>query len=178
MDKSALEKVFHNHGFDKFKWIDSTDIVVSQWVRFKCMFGCPSYGKKGSCPPNVPSIAECREFFSEYSNVIVFHIEGQLDNPEDRSKWSREINARLLEVEREVFLSGYQKAFLLFMDECRICSTCTGSRRECNNLKNSRPGPESLGMDVFSTVKKCGFPIQVLKDFSEKMNRFAFLLVD
>jgi hypothetical protein len=35
-----------------------------------------------------------------------------------------------------------------------------------------------MGVDVFATVRKHGFPIQVLKDYRDEMNRYAFLLVD
>jgi len=35
-----------------------------------------------------------------------------------------------------------------------------------------------MAIDVFSTVRKLGYPIEVLKDYSEEMNRYAILLVD
>jgi predicted metal-binding protein len=178
MDKSILENIFAENGFASFKWIGSEDVVISQWVRFKCMFGCSGYGKKGTCPPNVPSVSDCREFFSEYKTVVIFQIEKQFESPNDKAEWGKEINLRLLKIEREVFLTGYHKAFLLFMDECRLCETCSGSRNECNDTKNSRPCPEALGIDVFATARNCGFPIQVLKDYSETMNRYSFILVD
>jgi hypothetical protein len=34
-----------------------------------------------------------------------------------------------------------------------------------------------MAVDVFSTVKKVGFPIEPLKNYSEAMNRYAFLMV-
>jgi predicted metal-binding protein len=42
----------------------------------------------------------------------------------------------------------------------------------------SRPCPEALGVDVFSTVRNAGFPIEVLTGFDQEMNRYAFLLVE
>jgi predicted metal-binding protein len=42
----------------------------------------------------------------------------------------------------------------------------------------SRPTPEALGIDVYSTVRKAGYPIQVLFEYSQKMNRYAFLLIE
>ena len=177
-DKNQLEKLFNNHGFTDFKWIEPKKIIISQWVRFKCIFGCNSYGKNGTCPPNVPSIPECREFISEYKNIVVFHFEKKLENPEDRQDFSKNLNHKLLKLEREVFLLGNQKAFLLFMDECRICKDCPGNRVDCKNPKSARPNPESLGIDVFTTVRNIGYPIEVLADYSKTMNRYAFLLVD
>lgn len=35
--------------------------------------------------------------------------------------------------------------------------------------------PEALAVDVFSTVRQVGYPIEVLTDYSEAMNRYAFL---
>ena len=178
MSYPDLEKIFHEHGFDKYIWIKASDIVVAQWVRMKCTYGCGSYGKKGSCPPNTPSLDECREFFSDYESAVVFHIAARLDNPGERDRFSRQINTRLLEAEREVFLKDFRKTFLLFMDECQLCSVCPGTIDHCVNHKMMRPCPESMGVDVFATVSKYDLPIKVLKDYDEEMNRYAFLLID
>jgi hypothetical protein len=35
-----------------------------------------------------------------------------------------------------------------------------------------------MAVDVYATVRKYGFPIEVLKDYSEAMNRYAFLMID
>jgi len=98
--------------------------------------------------------------------------------PEDRRVWARAINERLLALEREVFLAGYQKAFLLFMDSCHLCGECEKTRAECKNPKSARPAPEALAVDVFATVRGCGYPIEVLSEYSQTMNRYAFLLVE
>jgi hypothetical protein len=34
-----------------------------------------------------------------------------------------------------------------------------------------------MAVDVFSTVKKYGFPIEPLTDYAQAMNRYAFLMV-
>lgn len=174
----GLETLFEKRGFRDYKWLDSKEIVVSQWVRMKCFFGCPEFGKTAACPPNVPSLSECRDFFLEYSQAVIFHFEKAVEKPEDRHAWTRKINLRLLKLEREVFLLGYQKAFLLFMDSCTLCSPCPGKRDECRYPKQARPAPEAMGVDVFSTVRKVGYPIKVLSDYSQKMNRYSFLMIE
>jgi len=178
LEKQQLEELFKKHGFDDFKWIKATDIIVSQWVRFRCLFGCPSYGKKGTCPPNVPSIEECREFISEYNDAVIFHFKKAVEKPEDRKPWSREVNLNLCKLEREVFLSGYYKTFLVAFDACGYCENCSGNRLGCKNPKTARPGADALGIDVYATVRSVGYPIQVLKDYNEAMNRYAFLLIE
>jgi predicted metal-binding protein len=173
-----LEELFAGQGYRDFRWLDPGQIVVAQWVRLKCQYGCREYGRNASCPPNVPEVAECARFFGEYSRAAVFHFSVALENPEDRHAWSRQVNRRLLELERAVFLEGYPKAFLLFMDSCGFCQRCAGSRRECKEPRAARPTPEAMAVDVFSTVRKLGYPIQVLPGYRETMNRYAFLLVE
>jgi predicted metal-binding protein len=177
-DQTKLEALFADHGYSDYKWIKPEDVVVSHWVRMKCLFGCSSYGRNACCPPNVPSVAECRQFFDEYSAAAVFHFEKKVDKPEDRHAWARGVDLDLMRLERAVFLAGYRKAFLLFMDSCFLCADCAGARTECKNPKSARPTPEAMAIDVFSTVRKYGYPIDVLSDYSQAMNRYAFLLIE
>jgi predicted metal-binding protein len=172
-----LETLFVEHGFNDYKWIDPKDVVVSQWVRMKCTYGCSSYGQCAACPPNTPSVSECRELFDEYSDIALFHLSIELDNPEDRHEVMKELSMKLLKLERAVFLSGNVKAFMLPADNCSICDECVSSREDCKQKKLSRPPPEAMAVDVFSTAKGVGYPIEVLADYDQTMNRYAILLV-
>lgn len=172
-----VDEVLYSNGFTDYKWIDPQEICVAQWVRLKCMFGCGEYGRGGACPPNTPSVAECERFFKEYNDAIIMHFEGRLDNPEDRHAWSAKINAKLVKLERAVFLAGYERAFLLFMDSCGFCPTCTGRRETCEQPGMARPSPEAMAVDVYSTVRRFGFAIDVRTDYRQKMDRYGFLMV-
>ena len=178
VDRSAIEAMARDCGCEDVRWISGRDVQVRQWVRFKCMFGCGSYGKKGGCPPAVPSVADCREFFGEYEHILILHLTAQLDRADERNEWSRTRNLELLSLEREAFLAGHPKAFLLFMDECRVCEACPGTREACRDQARARPSPEALGVDVFSTVRSAGLTIEVLQEYDQEMNRYAFLLVE
>lgn len=177
-DRERLEALFREQGDTDFRWMDPRNIVVAQWVRMKCTFGCPEYGRNASCPPSVPSVSECREWFAEYTSGVVFHFEKAVERPEDRHAWTKEVSRGLVALERAVFLAGYQKAFMLMMDSCGLCAECAETREKCKQPRLARPTPEALGVDVFTTVRRLGYPIQVLRDTTETMNRFAFLLVE
>lgn len=177
-NKKELETTFRKHGFRDFKWVDPKKFVVSRWVRMKCLFGCWEYGHAASCPPNVPTVAECAEFFREYKNAVVFHFPKKVPKPEARHAWTRKLNLALLKLEREVFLAGHEKAFLLLLDSCNLCAECVGTREACKKPDLGRPTPDAMGIDVYSTVRALGYPIQVLSDYSKTMNRYAFLLID
>jgi predicted metal-binding protein len=177
-DQTQLQKIFTGEGFSDYRWIDPAEIVVAQWVRMKCQFGCDSYGRNASCPPNTPSVADCRTFFQEYRLGTVFHFAKNFAEPEERHDWSRDVNRSLIELERRVFIAGYPRAFLLFMDNCKLCRECANTRASCRNKKLARPSPEGMGVDVFSTVAKYGYPLEVLDDYDREMNRYAFLLIE
>jgi len=178
VNRRQLEELFRKHSLDDFRFIDPKRIVVSQWVRMKCMFGCVEYGRIACCPPSTPLLDDCRRFFNDYSEAVVFHFEKKVEKPEERHEWARGINERLLALEREVFLAGNPKAFLLFMDSCSLCKDCGEVRVKCKNKRSARPSPEAMAVDVFSTVKQLGYPIEVLCDYSQTMNRYALLLVE
>jgi len=172
-----LDTIFSKKGYSDYKWIDPQKIIVSQWVRMKCQFGCGEYGQNAACPPNMPSVPECRQFFAEYSHAVILHFEGIMKKPEDRHAWSRKINTGLVKLEREVFLAGYERAFMLFMDSCSFCKECTGDRRTCKEPRMARPSPEAMAVDVYATVRQFRFPINVRTAYDQKMDRYAFLMV-
>ncbi len=173
-----VEAIACDHGFTDFKWIDPKAIVVSHWVRIKCEYGCPNYGRIASCPPNTPTVEECRRFFSEYGTALVFHFQQAIKDTGKRRAWSKRVNTGLAKVEREVFLTGYPKAFMLFQGACRLCAECVPARADCKTPDLSRPTPEAMAVDVFATVRQLGYPIEVLTHRSARMNRYGLLLVE
>ena len=178
MKEGELEDIFVQTGFSDFKWIDPKNIVLAQWVRMKCIYGCPSYGAISTCPPNVPSVQDCERFVKEYSRCAVFHFEKKMDHPEDRHEWTRDVNQKLYELELFLFKSGYVKVFLLPMDTCELCESCTPAREDCRHMEQARPTPDALGIDVYSTVRTLAFPIRVLSHYDQTMNRYAFMLIE
>ena len=77
---SSGKLIAHHHGFTDFKWIDPKTIITAQWVRVKCEYGCPHYGRIASCPPNTPKVEECRRFFGEYRSGMVFHFQKVMED--------------------------------------------------------------------------------------------------
>jgi hypothetical protein len=41
----------------------------------------------------------------------------------------------------------------------------------------ARPAAEGMSVDVYSTVKKIGYPISVRTDMTQAMDRYVFLMV-
>ena len=48
------------------KQINPDTIVTAAWVRMKCQFGCPEYGKGYACPPHTPTPEQTMEIIDCY----------------------------------------------------------------------------------------------------------------
>jgi predicted metal-binding protein len=176
-EQGEADRIIRERGFSDYKWIIPREhIVVSSWVRFHCQFGCKNYGKNGSCPPAVPSVEECRGMIYEYSSAVMFHFPMKSEPQE----YHYRLMAELSELERAIFLSGYYKVFLLQYGSCMYCKNCVaeGTRIKCVNKTKCRPGADAMGVDIYQTAHSVGYPVQVVKDYDEATNRFAFLLID
>ena len=150
--------------------IKTDSIVTAAWVRWKCRYGCGGYGSSLCCPPNSPTYHETRELVDSYKNALLVHF---TENIESGTVDPTEI---IVTLERDIFLSGYYKAFGLGAGPCRLCEECT--LKKCRNAESARPSMESCGIDVFSTVRNNGYSIEVLKDRPYDMNRFGLVLIE
>ena len=177
-DRPTVESILRRHPFQDYRWLDPAEIVVSQWVRMKCQFGCPHYGKAAACPPNTPDVEECRRFFTEYRHALLFHFETAASETQARHAWSARTNRALVALERDVFLAGFPKAFALFTDACHLCEGCVPQRSECREPALARPSATGMAVDVFGTARSQGFAIKVATEPTAPVDYFAFLMVD
>jgi predicted metal-binding protein len=175
--KVMIESIVKEHGFTEFKWIDSRDIHVAQWVRVKCQFGCSDYGS-GTCPPNTPSVEECQKFFNEYHHAIIIKLTIAADKDQYPTDWSKQMTSNLLSAERKIFLSGFHKVFLLNQSCCCNCTNCSGDRLHCVDKKNSRPSPEGFAVDVYQTCQNVAMEIKVVDKNPSNISRIALLLIE
>jgi len=175
--KDEIESALISQGISDYKWIDPKEIVVAYWVRVKCTFGCSDYGL-GTCPPNTPLVADCINFFKEYNSGLIIRLSKLANKDAYPSEWSREMTNKLLGIERDIFLSGYHKTFLLNQTCCSLCKDCSGNRINCKDKTNSRPSPESFAVDVYQTVRNAGLDINVIAENPSEINRIAILLIE
>jgi predicted metal-binding protein len=150
-------------GTNDAKIIKTDSIVTAAWIRWKCRYGCPEYNKSLCCPPNSPTHHETRELVDCYEYVLLVHFTANVDKATedllDRIKViTRDITKVINTLERDIFLVGYYKAFALGAGHCQLCSECT--LKDCRNPTIARPSMESCGIDVYSTVKNNGYPIE------------------
>lgn len=170
----------------KTKVISTDDIVVADWVRFKCRFGCKGYGKHLSCPPYAPELEETRRMVTEYETGLLLRFDGIPGHPElkpeeipfDFHPFFRDlilwVNGTVHFLEKMAFYDGFYKAFGFGAYPCIYCEHqhCVAEeqpgivdesiRRMCRHMDMVRPSMEAAGMDVFATAQNAGWELRTI----------------
>jgi predicted metal-binding protein len=128
--------------------ISPSDVETAAWVRLKCQYGCDGYGLSLVCPPYTPTAQQMRQVLDSYRRAVLIHFTREA-----------RIKATIVELERDFFLRGAWKVFGLGAGSCSLCKECDLEQQQCRHSDRARPAIEACGIDVFSTVKKAGFPI-------------------
>jgi predicted metal-binding protein len=162
--RGLLQKIT-DIGAREAKIIDPKTVETAPWVRWKCQFGCGGYNSSLMCPPHTPTPEETRKVLDSYKRAILF--EGE----------RHDTKAMAAKMEREAFLSGYHKAFGLGSGPCRHCDSCAFNEG-CRHPDEARPAMEACGIDVFATVRKHGFTINVVKTYKDPQHYFGLVLIE
>jgi predicted metal-binding protein len=152
-------------GARRAKVVDPAAVEVAEWVRLKCRYGCSGWGSSRCCPPDSPEPETTRKLLAEYGRAILV---------EAGAKKPREIVPQL---ERDLFLTGYYKAFGMASGPCRLCRECPEDG-SCRHPERARPAMEACGIDVYATVRAAGWEIEVVRSEEDAAHYFGMVLVD
>jgi len=162
---SGFLKRLRELGAQKTNIIAPSNIETATWVRLKCQFGCGGYGSSLMCPPYSPTPEEMRQILRSYQKAILF------ETSRGRTK---KIAAQM---EREIFLAGFEKAMGLGAGPCSLCPACA-LEKGCRHAETARPSMEACGIDVFTTARRHGFTIHVVKSHEDPQHYFGLILIE
>jgi len=165
------------HGADHALIIDAEQIVVDEWVRVKCQYGCGAYGRWLTCPPYSPTPNTTRKMLKEYSAGLLMKFDDISYEEEVDSSASRKVRNLVYELERTIFLDGFHKAFGMGAGPCPFCESCDVTR-PCKFPRKARPSMEACGIDVYRTASNCGFSLGVVKSCRELCSYLALILIE
>ncbi|WP_373484646.1 DUF2284 domain-containing protein [Acetobacterium malicum] len=166
---TPLQRLKHpilNIGFDDVIEIATDSVVVTEFAKNKCAFGCSSANLK-HCQANEIPFDETARLLASYSRA--FLIKG--------TPGTGEFQRKILEAERLAFTGGFHKAFAFWAGPCHICATCDLDKT-CLNTKNRRPSMEGSGIDVFETVRNNGETLKTLATKDEFIKYYGLLLLE
>jgi predicted metal-binding protein len=166
-DKELSGILKQKRGVLDVRIISPAEVETAAWVRLKCQFGCDGFGQCLVCPPFTPTPDEMRKVLDSYRRAALLHLDNKVN-----------IKALTAELERDIFLRGAWKALGLGAGSCPFCRECNIQEKSCRHAERARPSMEACGIDVFSTVKKFGLPIEVVRTTRQCPNFYGLLLID
>ena len=148
------------------KIIGSDAIVFDIRAILKCRWGCEDFFNQTiKCNTRNTSLQERIDMIKAYQKVLIVH-----------SNDARELSKAVLEIERAAFLDGHYFSFAI--RACKLCKVCAvDNEKTCPAPEKVRPCDQSFGIDVYKTVRKQGFPCDVLQDKNDVQNRYGFVLI-
>jgi len=189
-----LETIALEGGATAVKLVDPQDVVVAQWVRLKCQFGCSLFGKCFSCPPYSPTPQETAATLQSYQKTLLVEFgnlrtgETEIDEVLRRVvKIEKKMQKVMYRMERAAFLGGCERAFSYDAGPCALCLNCQAEkletpslfcRKECVHPEEFRPSMEGAGIDVYSTVRRAGFELSVVRELNDTFKEFCLLLLE
>ena len=163
-------------GVDDAKIIPVDRVVVADWVRLKCQFGCGGYGECLTCPPYSPSPLETRRVLESYQRALLMRLDGQ-GGEEREAELRLKLHRAVADLERELFLAGYHNAWGMTAGPCPLCDTCDVTEA-CKYPSLARPSMEACGIDVFSTVRRADWDIGVVPTPDSPFSLFGLVLIE
>lgn len=147
------------------KVIHTSSIKTAAWTRLRCQYGCPNYGGNLCCPPFSPTTEETQRAIDNFSRALLV-----------RFKTLSDAKKIAPEIERALFLDGRYKAFSFKGDGCGLCEKC--NLKTCVHTSQARPSMEGVGIDVYETVRRNGFKIEVLRNKEAQGSFFGLVLIE
>ena len=178
------ERIFtlcQRHGIERVHLIKTSQIMVAQWVRLKCRYGCDNYNTNWCCPPATVTVKEAKEILREYKSALL--LCGEADHPHFYQNNSKKRRRQVqfwkgtVAIERELFLLGYHKAFGLTSESCALCKKCVYPEN-CLFPREKRPSVESFSIDIFKTLNRLGKEVKVAQKIEDHYNHYSIILLE
>ena len=180
LTQRLLEKG-ENYGLTAIFPFTIDKIVVAEWVRLKCHYGCSRFDSNWTCPPATPGPDKVRAILDEYETALLlvgtkncsdFYLNNGRKRVSQVRCWKGTIS-----LERMLFLEGYYKAFSLVGECCALCKECAYPE-DCRFPQEKRPSVESFSIDVIGTLKNLGKTSKIATRTGDNYNYYGIILLE
>ena len=141
-------------------------IVLGNWIKLKCQYGCSQYGRMLTCPPFAPGPEEMSGILMDYKNCLLIQVES-----------GRNVLDIVLHLENLSKEKGYRKAFGISSGPCEICEECTLDTG-CKYPEKARPSLQACGIDIVQTLDNFGWNFSITHEPCSKEFPIGMVLLN
>ena len=162
MDKARIEQQLLELPLFQYDWMDTSELVFSERVRWICQTQCPMYNTTWACPPAVGTVEECKARCLSYPHALylttltevsdIANLEETLATRAPHEAVTREALAILKPHVKDVMA--------LSTEACAICEHCAYPGAPCRHPELMFPCVESHGINVIPMLESRGLEFQ------------------
>ncbi len=141
-------------------------ISLGNWTRLKCQFGCPHFGRSFTCPTFTPTTQEMSEILLDYEKAVVV----EASEPS-------QVHKLVLDLENQLKKMGFNKAFALSGQPCKLCEVCT-VETHCEYPEKARPTLQGCGIDISRTLYQMGWNTAARQEPCSPQQTVGMVLID
>lgn len=161
-DLKLFADVAKEEGAEIVAPIYSDQIKMDFRTTYKCRT-CKKYGKKPTCPPNIPDFDYFEKLIRCYKYGLIIGKRYCYKSDDEfvriRAESGPRVQNILLSLEHQAFQRNYYWAISFIGGSCRGCSSCNPESPICLTPERGRIPMEATGVDVIETCKNVGVHI-------------------
>ena len=158
MDKRTVEAQLAELPIAQYDWIESSELLFSDRIRYICQTECPMYGKSWACPPGVGTVEECHDRCMAFREALVITTVTEVNDIADIEE-TLATRAPHEEITRQVAAILRQQAeevMVLSTEACAVCEECAYPDGPCRHPERMFPCVESHGIIATDLAEKHG----------------------
>jgi predicted metal-binding protein len=161
-DLKLFEEIAKEQGAEIIERIYTDQIVMDFRATYKCRT-CLKFGKKPTCPPNIPNFDYFTKLINSYKYGLLvgksYQYIGSAEFKKIRGESGPRVQEILLTLEHQAFNRNYYWAISFIGGSCRGCNACPPESKICVTPSRGRIPLEATGVNVIETCLKKGIEI-------------------
>ena len=158
IDKAAIEQQLAELPLFQYDWIETSELVFSERVRYICQTQCPMYNTTWACPPAVGTVEECKARCLSYPEALMMTSITEVSDIANLEETlaTRAPHEELTRQVRDMIAAQGVETRALSTEACAICQHCAYPDAPCRHPDRMFPCVESQGILVTDLAEKHG----------------------
>ena len=163
IDKAAIEQQLAELPLFQYDWIETSELVFSERVRYICQTQCPMYNTTWACPPAVGTVEECKARCISYPEALMMTSITEVSDIANLEETlaTRAPHEELTRQVRDMIAAQGVETRALSTEACAICPRCAIlDGKPCRHPDKMHPCVESQGINIIPTLEANGLEFQ------------------
>ena len=158
MDKARIEQQLLELPLFQYDWMETSELVFSERVRWICQTQCPMYNTTWACPPAVGTVEECKARCLSYPHALYLTTLTEVSDIAnlDETLATRAPHEAVTREALAILKPHVKDVMALSTEACAICEHCAYPGAPCRHPELMFPCVESHGIIVTALAEKEG----------------------